>query len=99
MGNGNVVANANRVFLVGAVYHGAVLNVYIIPDADGMYIAADYGVEPYAAVVAHNNIADNGGVFGYKRVFAYNRAYSFNWIYEWHVFLFTICDLRFTIYD
>jgi hypothetical protein len=99
MGDGNVVANANRVFLVGAVYHGAVLYVYVIADTDGMHIAADHGIEPYAAVVAHYNIAYNSGVFGYKCVFADYRADSFDGIYEWHVFYlqFTIYDLRIRI--
>ncbi len=50
--------------------HGAVLDVDPVPDSDGIYIASKHGVEPYAAFVAHFDVAHNGGVFGQETVAA-----------------------------
>ena len=41
-----------------------VLNVYTIAYADGIYIAAKYGVKPNAAIATDGNIANDGCIFG-----------------------------------
>ena len=48
----------------------AVLNVYPVTDADGIDIAAQHRVEPDAAFVADDRVADNRGVVCQKTVFA-----------------------------
>ena len=67
---GHVVADFDGGFLVEGVQYRAVLYVYAVADADGVDIAAQHGVEPYAASVAHYYVADNGGVVGKETVFA-----------------------------
>ena len=54
--DGDVVADVCRSRLVGHVYARAILDVRTVADGDGGYIAADHGVEPYGALVAHRHI-------------------------------------------
>ena len=74
--NGGVVADRNVVaqfdyrFLVEGVQYGAVLDVDAIAEADGVNVAAKDGAVPDGAVVAHRDVADQGGGFGQKTVVA-----------------------------
>src|SRR5690554_5959845 len=61
--HGNVVADFYHRLLIQGVQDGSVLNVDLVPQSDGVDIAAQYRVVPNAAIVAHLHIANNGGVF------------------------------------
>ncbi len=61
--------------------HRAVLDVDAVADAYRVDVAAQYGVEPHAAVVAHHNVAYDGGVVGEVAVFTYLRSESSNFFY------------------
>jgi hypothetical protein len=63
-----VIADFDCRFLIEGVEHRAVLYVDAVADAYGVDVAAYYGVEPYGAVVAHDHVADYGGVFGQETI-------------------------------
>ena len=44
--------------------YGTVLNVHTVADTDGVYISPKYCIEPYAAIISHYYIADDGGIVG-----------------------------------
>ena len=48
--------------LVERVQHRTVLNIDVIAYANGVYIATEYCVEPYGAVVAHHYVAYDCGI-------------------------------------
>ena len=64
MTDGDVVAYLNGCLLIEGVQARAVLNVDAVADTDVVDVAAHYGIEPHAAVVAHHDIAHYGSVFG-----------------------------------
>ena len=70
--DGYVVAYLDGGFTVESVKHRAVLYVHTVADTDGVHVAAEHGVEPHAAFVAHGDIANNGGILGQKTVAAYH---------------------------
>lgn len=67
--NRYVVADFDGRFLIERVEYGTILDVYAVADADRVYVAAQYGVEPYGTFIAHLYIADNRSVFGQEAVF------------------------------
>ncbi len=69
MPDGNMIADDGLCFLIGAMYHGAVLYVHLFTDADAVHIAADNGIEPNAAVGADDHIAYDRCIRGYKTIF------------------------------
>ncbi len=84
MPNGYVVANGGAVFLVGAVYYGAVLNVHFVAHFYKVNVAPNYGTKPYAALVAHFYVAHYGGVFCYVAVVWNLWRNAVYWFYYWH---------------
>ena len=54
--------------------YGTVLNVHTDADTDGVYISPKYCIEPYAAILSHYYIADDGGIVGQKTVFSEFRS-------------------------
>src|SRR5690606_41993005 len=73
---GNVVANGCRGFLISAVDHGAILYIYLVAHFDEVHITANHGIEPDTALVAHGDLAHNGGVLGNKAIFSYFRGFT-----------------------
>jgi hypothetical protein len=68
-------------FLVGAMYHCAILYVYFVANADGVYITTDHGIEPYTAIVTHYYIAYYSGIFSQETIIAkhgLDTFYGFN---------------------
>ncbi|KAF5037095.1 hypothetical protein DSECCO2_568300 [anaerobic digester metagenome] len=61
-----------------------VLNIYIAANADGMHIAADDRIEPHRAVVAHDHVAGNGGIFSYHAIGAKFGQYPFHFFDQCH---------------
>ena len=57
--HGDVLAEENSVLLFHAVQHAAILYVRMRAYANGVYVAAQYGIHPDAGVLAENHIADN----------------------------------------
>ena len=72
----HVVADFYGGFFIQCVQHGAVLYVYTVADCDGVDIAAQHGIEPHAAFVAHCHVAHYGCVVGEEAVFTYFRSKS-----------------------
>ena len=68
--DGNTVAYYGFGFIESTMQYRAILDVYFIADADTVDVSADDCVEPYAAIISHDHIADDGGVGGDETVFA-----------------------------
>ena len=87
---GHIVANRHVVtdfdggFLVERVQHRTILDVDAVAYADGVHIAAQHGVEPYAAIASEDGVADYGGVFCQEAVRAYFWGEPANWNYQCH---------------
>jgi hypothetical protein len=77
--NAHIISNNGAGFLVSAMNNGTVLHIYLVAHAYDIYIAPNYGVEPDAAIVAHNHIPNNSGIGGNIAVVAKSGQYSFNW--------------------
>ena len=69
-----------------AVNNDAVLNVDVISDPDIMDISTDNGIEPYAASIAHGDVAGNGSVVGQKTIIAHFGRNTFHRFYQCHSF-------------
>jgi hypothetical protein len=64
--------------------YGAVLDVGVVSDCDGMNIAPHYGIEPHGAIVAHNYLADYSCVVGQKTVRSEFWSNTTNRFYQRH---------------
>ncbi len=64
----DVVADRGTALLVGTMEDGPVLYVDFVTDSDKVYIAAHHSLKPYGALVAHGDVADDGGVFSEEAV-------------------------------
>src|SRR5688572_32225941 len=59
----------------------SILYVYFITHFYKIDIAPHHRIEPYAALITHDHVSDNGGIGGYKaivsklRVFVFYRKY------------------------
>src|SRR5690606_20151995 len=54
-----IVADSGACSLVGAMNHRSVLHVYFVSHSDEVYIAPHHGIEPDAAIITHDYIANN----------------------------------------
>jgi hypothetical protein len=59
--NGHPVAHDDRVGVALAVQHGAVLHVGVRAHADGVHVAAQYGVHPHRGALAQRDVTDDLG--------------------------------------
>ena len=66
--DGDVIADFGDRFLVQSVYHAVVLDIDAVADGDGVHVAAQHGVEPYAAIVTHGHVTDNNGAVGQEAI-------------------------------
>lgn len=73
MSDAHIVADDGLRFFEGAMDDCIVLDINAVADADGINIAADNGVEPNRAVVAHNHIPYQGGIGGDETVLSHHR--------------------------
>ena len=85
----NIVADIYRSFLIGTMDDCTILDVDVVPDPDGMNIAANHGIEPYTAVIAQYNIACDCGIVGQKSIFPPFWQYTFYGFDERHIFCFS----------
>jgi hypothetical protein len=46
--------------------YGAILDIHVVSNPDGVYVASKDGVVPNTATVTHDDVADDGGVFSEK---------------------------------
>jgi hypothetical protein len=46
------------------------LDIDAVADADGVYIAAQHGVEPYRTFIAEHYVAYNRGILGKEAILA-----------------------------
>ena len=58
----HVVADLDGRFLIKRMQDGPILDVHPIPDADGVDVAPQDGVEPDAAALPDLHVTDDGGV-------------------------------------
>jgi hypothetical protein len=77
--DGYVITDGSDGFLIGTMYHGAVLNIGIIANADGVYIPANNRIKPNGAMFPGLHIAYDGGIRGYPIVFSEGRGNPFYW--------------------
>ncbi len=68
--DGYIIPDRSPVFFKGAMDAGAVLDIYLIADFDKIHIAADNGIEPGTALVAHNHITHDSGIRGDETIFS-----------------------------
>jgi hypothetical protein len=81
-----IVADYRFGFLIGAVNHRSVLYVNPVAYGNGMHIAPNHGIEPYAAFIAHGYFANDGSIVGYVAIPAELRMDSANRFDKCHVF-------------
>jgi hypothetical protein len=62
MPDGHVVADMGRTGLMGHMHTAAILDVRAVADGDRSHITANHSVEPYAAFVAHRDVAYDSSV-------------------------------------
>lgn len=84
MSYGYVIAYAGRRFFVCGMYGGIILYVYLIAHFYVMYVASEYGSEPYAAIVAHFHSADDGGIIRNETIFSEFRFDTVEFFYYSH---------------
>jgi hypothetical protein len=65
---GNMVPYDGLGALISAVNHGSILDINAVPDPDTVYISPQHRIEPDAAFITHNNIANNSGIGSNKTV-------------------------------
>jgi len=66
--NGDFTANDRFGFLISAMDHGAILNIGIIANRNGMNVPPHHSVEPNRAIVTHGYIPYHHGVIGKKAI-------------------------------
>ena len=85
MTNRHVVADMGGTCLVGDMHTTAVLDVGAVADGDRGHVASDDGIEPYGALIAHGDIANNRGVlakiaisppFGSETAITFNQSHA-----------------------
>ena len=82
--NRHPVADDRFCFLVSAVNDRAILDIYPVPDTDAVDIPADHRIEPDAAIIAHDDIADNRRIGRNKTIGAHNGIDAFYRKYSCH---------------
>jgi isopentenyl phosphate kinase len=61
MSDGDPIAHDDRIDVALAVENGAILDVGLGTDADGIHIAAEHGIHPNRRVLAKRHVADQLG--------------------------------------
>ncbi len=61
MADGDPVADHDGIKMALPVEYGAVLDVGVCPDADGVYVSAQHGIHPYGGVIAQGYVPDKLG--------------------------------------
>lgn len=77
MTDGYVVADGDPGFFIGTMDDDAILDIHLVADADAVDIAADDGIEPDAAVIAHLHVSHDGSVRRDKTIFSKARGFAF----------------------
>ena len=57
-----IISNKCTGLFICAMNDGAILHIYLIAQADDIYISPNNSIEPNAALVAHNHIANNSAI-------------------------------------
>src|SRR5690606_2117758 len=68
--NGNIVADLGWGLLIGAMDHGPVLYVHLVPHFDIVHIPSNHGIEPYRALVPHAYLPNYGRILRDITVFS-----------------------------
>src|SRR5215471_4974162 len=84
MTNRNIITNNCLCALKGAMNNCSVLNIHLIPYPDAVYISPYYCIEPDAAMIAGNNIPNNGRIGGNKTILSKLRIYPLYMHYSGH---------------
>ena len=59
--DGHVVADDERMGIVRHMQHAEILHVRPVAETDIIHITANHGVEPGAALLAHDDVTDHDG--------------------------------------
>ncbi len=78
MAYGNIVADHGLRLLIGAMDHRAILNIDLIADPNTIDVAAYHGIEPDAAIIPHDHVADHGGIRRDEAIFTKLGGFSFD---------------------
>src|ERR1051325_3528501 len=69
-----------------AMDHCTVLNIYFIANTNTVHITTDYSIEPYAAFITHDNIANNCRIGSNEAICSPFWKFVFNRKYQSHLF-------------
>ena len=82
--DGDIVTDLDRGLLIEGMEDGAVLDIHIVADADGVDVTAEDGVEPDAAALPEDDISDDGSVDSEEAVLTDLRRDASYSLYECH---------------
>ena len=82
--DGDIVADLDRGLLIEGVEDGAVLDIDVVADADGIDVTAEDGVEPDTAALPEDDISDDGSVDSEEAVLTDLRRDASYSLYECH---------------
>ena len=82
--DGDIVTDLDRGLLIEGMEDGAVLDIHVVADADGVDVTAEDGVEPDAAALPEDDISDDGSVDSEEAVLTDLRRDASYSLYECH---------------
>ena len=80
----DIVTDLNGRLLIEGMEDGAVLDIHVVADADGIDVTAEDGVEPDAAALSKDDISDDGSVDSEEAVLTDLRRDASYSLYECH---------------
>ena len=82
--DGDIVTDLDCGLLIEGMQDGAVLDIDVVADADGIDVTAEDGVEPDAAALPEDDISDDGSVDSEEAVLTDLRRDASYSLYECH---------------
>ena len=82
--DGDIVTDLDRGLLIEGMEDGAVLDIDVVADADGIDVTAEDGVEPDTAALPEDDISDDGSVDSEEAVLTDLRRDASYSLYECH---------------
>jgi len=84
MTNGNVISNCCARSFKCTVNTGSILDIYLIADANKIYIATNNCIKPDTSVITHDHVTHDSGVGSDETIFSKLWIFVFNWKYNRH---------------
>src|SRR5689334_3522943 len=76
---GNIVTNDSFCTLKCAMNNRPILHIHFVPHTNDIHIAAEHRVKPYAAIITHDHITYNGGVWRNETIIPERWIDVINW--------------------